>query len=200
MAQENQGACGESVTPTLSKLALLTALVMVLPGCGGGDGGSVTAPPSPTPPPTPVRTLIVESSASLPETFFFVRSFMTTATGTLEARMDWTFASNTIWVFIAEGNCTVEQFMKLQCPNEPTCECRFLVLSQSSVPKPRVLTLPNAAPGTRTLVGWNLGPSDESVSYQVILETVGSSSASSMSAPRVSMKQAVGYKDKARKP
>jgi len=39
------------------------------------------------------------------------------------------------------------------------------------VPKPRVLTVPNASPGARALFVWNLGPREEACSYQAVLTT-----------------------------
>ena len=45
-------------------------------------------------------------------------------------------------------------------------------MSEATNPKPRVLTVSNASAGLRTLVIWNLGPREESCSYQSVLTSV----------------------------
>ena len=170
----------EKPSPSLC-LAFMLGLALVLPGCGGDDA-SVTTPPAPTPAPAPVRTLIREGGGALGApiigattltTFFRTFSFTTSATGDLEVTVNWTLASNAIWVLIADGSCTADQFN-----ND---ECQFAVDSRTSVPKPRVLTIPNAAAGTRTLIIWNQGPGEESVVFQVVLTTASALSVSSAS-------------------
>ena len=48
-------------------------------------------------------------------------------------------------------------------------QCHWLIQSLVSTPKPRVLTLPNAAAGQYTLYIYNGAKQPESVSYQVVL-------------------------------
>jgi hypothetical protein len=104
-----------------------------------------------------------------------VVSFDTSAAGSLDATVDWTFASNLLLMYITQGTCTVDQFAEDVCPDDPACGCRFAVRAENPFMKPRVLTHPNATPGPYTLIVWNLGPEDESISFQVGLTRSGSS-------------------------
>jgi hypothetical protein len=104
-------------------------------------------------------------------TYFDWVTFTTTAAGRLETTVNWTYASNTVFMYIAEGDCTGDKFANADCPGGPTCECRFSAQSETTGPKPRVLTVASAAPGLRTLIVWNLGPREEAVSYQAVLTT-----------------------------
>lgn len=98
--------------------------------------------------------------------------------------VNWTYATNSVWMYIAEGDCTRDKFDNLDCPGGPTCECQFSVVSERDSPKPRVLTVTNASAGTRTLIVWNCGPQEESISYQAVLTTnaVGSTAADTSAA------------------
>jgi hypothetical protein len=131
-----------------------------------------------------VRSLIsqgsFELSAPTEDTSYFYRfGINTTVPGSLETTVDWTSPENEVWMYIAEGACTLEQFANPDCPGE-TCACRFSVVSEVRAPKPRVLTLANASPGTRALFIWNLGPREESGSYQSVLTTQGVASAAAV--------------------
>ncbi len=145
--------------------------ILALPGCGGSD--KVTTPPTPTPTPGPVRSLVTRGTAMIsgPDdrfTYFRAVPFTTQVAGTVEITVDWTFPTNTLWIFVSSGVCTVQQFQS--CPGAG-CECPFLVSSETSTPKPRVLTLPSTAAGSRSLFIWNLGPREESVDFQIYLTT-----------------------------
>ena len=82
---------------------------------------------------------------------------------------DWLRDTDTLWVWIADGVCTVDQFALPECPSEPSCPCRFVIRSETATPKPRVLTINEAPGGTRTLIVANLGPREETVQYRVTL-------------------------------
>src|SRR5262245_31498805 len=85
-----------------------------LAACGGGDG--VTNPtPSPTPPPAPVQTVVGQGNFSIaapdPQYSYFVRrSISTSAAGALDVTVDWTHATNTVWMYLSEGECSADQF------------------------------------------------------------------------------------------
>lgn len=144
--------------------ALALALALVLPACGGGSSSptQVTVPPPPTPQPI-VRSTVVQSGGSLPVDNLGRVAFTTSASGTLEVTVDWTFASNYIVVYVARGNCSFDQFVADQCP--------IATLSETMTPKPRVLTVSGAAAGSYTVFVGNVGPTDESVAVQVVLIT-----------------------------
>ena len=48
-----------------------------------------------------------------------------------------------------------------------------MIRSETAVPKPRLLTIPNVQGGARTLIVANLGPSEENGSYRVTLTASG---------------------------
>jgi hypothetical protein len=158
----------------LSTLAIAVSAGVWLASCGGGGGGGTPVTPTATPTPGPVRTVVAQGSYSLsaPEadgtTFFRRTRFETTRVGAFEVTVDWTYASNTVWMYLADGECTADQFASDECPGT-SCPCRFVVESEVDVPKPRVLTVPNAAAGVRTLIVWNLGPQEEACTYQAVL-------------------------------
>lgn len=158
-------------------LALVLVAVSIQPGCGGNSGVTTpTAVPTPTPPPAPVTRNILEGSLSgLGVRVLGLIPFTTTATGTIEAHVDWTFPESTIYVYISRGMCTVEQVNAGQC--------QFLAVSETTTPKPRVVSVPNAPAGSYSLYVGNLGPKVESVSYQVLLTTLGGASVEGLPAP-----------------
>jgi hypothetical protein len=169
-------------------LAVAVAALLVASSCGGGGSGTPT--PVSTPTPAPVETIVKQGSYSIPapeeDGFSYYGSDLitTSATGRLVTTVNWTYASNSVWMYIAEGDCTGDQFDNLDCPGGPTCECLFTAASEQDSPKPRALTVTNASAGTRTLITWNRGPQEESISYQAVLtaNAVGSSAADSASA------------------
>jgi hypothetical protein len=144
---------------------VLFALAAALSGCGG-SGNSPTAPtPSATPIPT-VRTEVAAGSASVPARVLALVPFTINAAGTLDATVDWTFATNDVHVYLITGSCTsVEQFNGRQC---------FVgAFSESTLLKPERVTFAGVQPGTYTLGIGNVGPGDESVSFEVVLTTQG---------------------------
>jgi hypothetical protein len=86
--------------------------------------------------------------------------FTTSATGTVEAIVDWTFASNDLDVYLARGACSFEQLIVDQCT--------ILSFSESTTAKPERPRATNVPAGTHTMWVVNIGPGDESVSYQVV--------------------------------
>jgi hypothetical protein len=140
----------------------------ILAACGG-EGG-----PSTGPTPLPANRLIQEGGFTLraPEAdaiYFTVFAMTDPGSGRWQATVDWTFATNTLWMYVATGTCTAAQFAAPECPSEPSCQCQFAVRSEAAAPKPRVLTVDGALGGTRTLIIANLGPSEESGTYRVML-------------------------------
>ena len=136
---------------------LALAFATSLAACGGDSPSAPTAPPTAPP---PQRTLVAQGSRSDIPPFAegnlaFVVLVQTTATGTLEATVDWTFASNKVVLAWASGNCG----------QSPDCTPLF---QDAALNKPKTLSAPNLAAGTYSLVIANLGTTNESVSYQVV--------------------------------
>ncbi|HET9359493.1 MAG TPA: hypothetical protein VFO58_07075 [Vicinamibacterales bacterium] len=150
-------------------IALLSASLAVA-SCGedGSNGNPVSSTQVSTP------RLLREGSfflAAPDEDFYYYDLVPVTdaASGRWEAAVDWALASNELWMWVATGACTTQQFESPECPFEVSCPCQFAVRSEAATPKPRVLTIPNAQGGTRTLIVLNLGPREDNVTYRVTL-------------------------------
>ena len=175
------------VSAYLAVLFVMIALTGVA-ACGGDDSNGpsspTTVPPAPAPSPTPtppsprqVQQGTMNLSAPQGENVFFALASITdNATGRWEANVDWTDPANELWMWVADGVCTTQQFARDDCPFEATCPCQFAVRSEVATPKPRVLTIPNAGGGTRTLIVVNLGPKEDTATYRVTLTPGGSAS------------------------
>ena len=152
--------------------AVFTTIALV--ACGGSETNPVspTVPVSPAPPPAPrlIRQGSVPMEAPTDDSYhFFLTTVTDAASGRWDATVDWSNEANTLWVWVADGVCSVDQFSSDTCPFDAACPCRFVSRSETRTPKPRVLTIPAAAGGTRTLIFANLGPGAETVQYRVTL-------------------------------
>ena len=134
------------------------ACIATLGGCGSGSPTTPATPATPTPVPI-TRTVVLEGSQAIPADWHYEWWFTTTRAGTLDITVDWTYADSTVWVRLGQGKCD-EQVLQAG-------QCQWLIQSQVSTPKPRVLTLPNAAAGQYTLYIYNGVKQPETVSYLV---------------------------------
>jgi len=168
--------------------------LLCVAACGGEGGNTPSGPTTVTPSPRLVQQGTFNISA--PEgdgVFFALASMSDSSTGRWEATVDWTNATNELWMWVANGVCTVEQFSRDDCPFDATCPCQFTVRSETAVPKPRVLTIASAPGGTRTLIVLNLGPGAETANYRVML-TPSSVVANSVSTQETKATMATGRK------
>jgi hypothetical protein len=157
-------------------LATGLALALTLGACGGSDettncntnptGPGCPPPPPPTPPPP-----IVVAEGGGPIEFDAVARvpFDLSRAGALNGTVEWTFPTNSILVIVTRGACTFDQFFAL--------ECTIASLSQGTTPKPRTFSLAGQTAGPFTLFIGNLGPADESVRYQLVLNPSATSAA-----------------------
>jgi len=149
-------------------LLLVASFVALLSACGDGPTKPIVDPsPSPRP---PVTRVIREGSGALGELVLGSLSFDSPDRGTIDVIVDWTFATNDVDVYLAKGSCSFDQFINSQC--------NLVAFSESSFAKPEKISAPNAAAGGYTLLIGNIGPTDESVSFQILLTTVGGASSS----------------------
>jgi hypothetical protein len=156
----------------MRRLSLAIALAALLPGCGSD---TVTTPPAPPTPPPPVTTVIGEGSYNgLEPEGAAVASFPTNQAGDLEIVLDWTLAENDLDALLMRGECTLEQLIALQCD---------VVAIADGADKPERFGIPNAPAGTYTFYVINLGATTESFSFQILLTTVGTASASRTVSP-----------------
>jgi len=160
------------------KLALTQTLVLalMLGACGGDDCSDhpttpeCSPPPSPSPTPTPItRRLIGEGSFSnLGERVIAEIPFNIDSRATIEATVDWTFATDDVDIFLVHGRCTLDQFNTDTCP--------FAAFATNASTKPETVTAPNQEAGSYALYILNWGPAEESVSFQIFQVTGGSAS------------------------
>ena len=148
------------VRKAMRKLSAVACLALLF-GCGGGSGPTPQPTPAPTPPPPRV---LLERSHALPFSDEFISSsldvFTAPSSGLLEIIVDWTHLGSTIDVLVMRGICTFEQLNANQCD--------VISFTRESQPKPRQIELPGEPAGDYTMVIGNLGPNDESISFQVI--------------------------------
>ena len=162
-----------SKTKTVSG-SLAAALAMALCACGGGGGVTPAPLPTPTPTPVPPPRVVSQGSTGMEAGMIGRTVFTTTLSGRLDATVNWTFVEDDVDVYVARGECTFEQFFADQC-----VEAGF---SESETAKPEVVTVQGAAPGSYTLFIGNVGPRDESLSWQVVLTPGAAATAFSMPA------------------
>jgi hypothetical protein len=159
--------------PWLFFLLFAAPLVIVLPSCGGSSSSTPTPVSTPIPPPPPVSRVILEGAEPGVEPLTLIwLDFNTSATGALDATVDWTSASNDVDVYLAQGTepCTLQAFNSGDCP--------FIASSQTTTDKPETCSTPSAAAGPYILYFANWGPGRESISFQVVLTTRSASSGS----------------------
>jgi hypothetical protein len=143
----------------------------------GGDGSSGSSPTSVS---TPTPRLVQQGTFNLSgpdaatgNVYFSLATMTDASPGRWEATVDWASATNELWMWVANGACTVEQFSRDDCPFDAACPCQFAVRSETATPKPRVLSIGSAQGGARTLIVLNLGPGAETATYRVMLTPSG---------------------------
>ena len=147
-----------------NRLAAISAVAFVI-ACGSN---SPTTPPAATPTPAPVMTLLSQgSSSNLPSLTFHWVSFTTVSTGRIDVTVDWTFATDTVWLVVAPGTETCYDGQRL---NLSICN---VIVSLDDATKPKKLSLPGQPAGTYTLYIRNRGPNTEAISWQVFVTTPG---------------------------
>ena len=133
----------------LRHLLALLALATLLPACG-------------VIPFVPMDTVISEGSKSGIPPYqtsggaVYVVVVKTTISGQLEGTVDWTLASNPMGIAWHRGDCS----------ENPNCET---ISENATTSKPKSVTAVNASAGTSSLVMVNLGTSNESISYRIVL-------------------------------
>jgi hypothetical protein len=130
------------------------------------------------------------TGVALPNGFIAWLPFPTSRAGRLDATVDWTLATNNLDVYLVRGECNYDQLAAGQC--------EVLVASESPTAKPETVRYESPAASTYTIFVNNLGPGEESVSFQVVLRatlaTPGGVAATSASRPpaRVGLARRLG--------
>jgi hypothetical protein len=149
-------------------------LAAALAGCGGDN---INLPPvsTPTPPPPPPPpSVVAEGSQALPSGALGRLTFTTPLPGRVDATVNWTFDDDDFDVVLVRGNCEFEQLVANQCD--------IAGFSQGQQVKPERVSASSVPAGRHQLFIGNLGPHDESLSFQVIL-TPSSATAAASRAP-----------------
>jgi hypothetical protein len=145
--------------PPAAGLLSAIALAALLPACGSDR---VTPPPPPPPPPATVTSVIDQGSVpGLPPGAVVFGGITTPRIGTLEVIVDWTSPTNNVDVFLTRGACNPEQLLALVC--------NTVAVSESLTAKPETVSAANALVGGYTLFVVNLGPTEETISYRILL-------------------------------
>lgn len=126
---------------------LLGGLVLGMPACKKTTAPTPVA--TPTPAPVPVRGVLAQFSFDQFASDIYVGiPLPLTQGGILDVTLDWTFPDTWMFVYIAKGTCTYEQLAGKTCP--------YIVTSETQFPKPRVVTTAPIAPGTYSLILYNV--------------------------------------------
>ena len=144
--------------------AVLAAIAVGLAGCGS-DGSPAQATPPTTTAPGPTETVVAAGTSALRARTAGLVAFETTASGTLDATVDWTDTFNEVDVYMMRGPCTGAQWNANQCA--------FMAWSESREFKPERLRMVGVLPGSYVLAVVNRGPGEESIAFQVVLTTSG---------------------------
>lgn len=128
------------------------AAVIGLTACGGGSSSPTT--PAVTTPPAPVRSVIGNFTFSLgPIGLAQPVEVTVTGSGTIDATVQWTFASNDVDLFLTDRNCNATQYLQL-------ANCNILARADSFTNKPEVIRV-TASTGVYRLFVYNDGPGSE---------------------------------------
>jgi hypothetical protein len=141
------------------------SLGLLLPSCGGGGASTPTpvASPSPSPAGTCSQTILFQGTGVVAAGGAAGQEFTVPATADtrLDVAADWSSPSSLIGVYVISGACGLDAF------NARTCT--FLLRSEPTSAKPRVLSSSNVTPGPYTVVIADFTSFDESIALQVVL-------------------------------
>jgi hypothetical protein len=145
-------------------------LAVSVAACGGsGEGpgscpaGQTGVPPNCVPilPPCSQETIDQDTGAIAPSTLLFF-DFSVPRTGRLDVTLDWTNPSSPVGFYIVPANtCRLDDF------NPRNCE--FVVRSEPSPVKPRLISTPNFPAGNYRWLIANFSEEQESTALRIVL-------------------------------
>lgn len=152
------------------RIGLVLAGAIALAACGGGT--DPTPVPSPTPRPPVSETIVIfADSGPVPAESGGYIDFTIPSAGTVEATVDWTFASSQVAIAMTTAACDdFEAAFLGQCSQIGTPN-----LSRTMKPKTVSGTVAQATTGRLWLA--NFAPVDESMAVQITLTRTRSASA-----------------------
>jgi hypothetical protein len=152
---------------SIGRIATL-GLLIGFAGCGGSNSPSTPSSPAPTPTPAPVTTAIYQNSGGVPPMTLVRLDFNIPNAGTVNATVDWTFASSTVAIALTTQACADPSAAFL-------ASCSQIGTPQLDSRKPKTITGAAQAGGGRLWIA-NLATVDESVAVLVTLTRAGGSS------------------------
>jgi hypothetical protein len=148
-----------------TRLVVALVLMVGLPGCGGG---TTTPPPVATPVPTPTTTVIFESAfPPLVAGDGAAGDFAIPNNGNVRVTMDWTFASNRMYIWIFSGTTCTDFMTFLQ--NGSAAGCTPLGQDIDPTTKPASISFDVAGAQNARILIVNLGPTNESGVVRITL-------------------------------
>src|SRR5262245_34600480 len=96
------------MTYSIRRLGSL-GLLIALAGCGASDSPSTPSSPAPTPTPPPVTTVIYQNSGPVPASSVGYIDFNIPGAGTVNATVDWTFATSQVGIVLTTQACADPQ-------------------------------------------------------------------------------------------
>ncbi len=131
-----------------SGLRVVAAMAMALPfvAC---DSDTVLPPMTVVTPPPPTRVVLIQTSyTDFKPGEWLAYPVPLTVAGTLDITVEWTFPESWIYVYFGDTSCSYEEIDSGTCP--------YLISSETTTPKPRVLNTDTLQPGTYYLVLYNV--------------------------------------------
>lgn len=148
------------------RLAAASLLLLVLPCCGGDDGII-----DPSGPPTTLAPFVILNATftAVPPNNFGAASITFATPGAVRATMDWTLASNRMFLFVFAGtSCSTVDFGRF-LDLGPSAVCTLLGSDVDPTTKPAVVTFDVTTATGATVYILNLGPTPESGNVLVTL-------------------------------
>ena len=166
-------------TRAVSRSLLLgLGLILALAACGSDSATPPTTPPTPVPTPVPTPTpptVVAQGGDKLNALQVLNFDLTTSATGTIEVTVDYTFADSQVLVWLTDRQCSPQLFQ--------SDSCTYLAKSLEG-PKPRVIRASSVAAGTYSVFVANDGPHDpELITWKVTLATTSASARVTVSPP-----------------
>ena len=130
-----------------------------LPGCGGGGGGGVVTPSR-----TPVRSVVSQRGWQLDVLEFLMTDISITGSGgtaTVDATVEWTFATNDVDLYVTNTSCTVEMLI--------LDGCAYVARANSATAKPERVSFSVSAATSYRFWILNFGPTRESGTFEVAM-------------------------------
>jgi hypothetical protein len=145
------------------RLAVALASALLIPGCGGGDGDDDDGVVVVGGPGGPSRAIITEQGWALDPLGILQIDVVISGSGngTVEATVEWTFATNDVDIYVTAPACTTSQLALEQCP--------YKAKADSTTAKPERVSFSVSAGETHRFWVVNFGPQRESGTFQAVL-------------------------------